>query len=85
MARCEEYVSRYSVCKNCNNEAVDCGKEKCPVYKSPTADVIPKAKVEEVLQQINTLIIEYLDGLYTAGEFMEIFTELKKRYTEELK
>ena len=39
----------------------------------------------EIFQQIETLIIEYLDGLYTAGEFMEIFGELKQKYTEELK
>ena len=40
MARCDEYVSRYSVCKNCNNEVVDCGREKCPVYNAPAADVV---------------------------------------------
>jgi hypothetical protein len=50
-----------------------------------TADVIPKAKVEEMLQQIDTLIVEYLDGFYMTGQFLEIFTELKKKYTEELK
>lgn len=55
------------------------------IKAQPTADVIPKAKVEEMLQQIDTLIVEYLDGLYMTGEFLEIFTELKKRYTEELK
>ena len=46
MAECDEYVSRYSVCKNCNNEVVDCGREKCPVYKAPTAEVVPKSEVD---------------------------------------
>lgn len=44
-----------------------------------------KTKVEEMLQQIDTLIIEYLDGHYMTGEFLKIFAELKKKYTEELK
>lgn len=53
------------------------------IYDQPTADVIPKAKVEEMLQQIDTLIIEYLDGFYTTVKFIELFNELKKKYTED--
>lgn len=48
-----------------------------------TADVVPKSEVEEIFQQIDTLIVEYFDGLYTTGEFITIFNELRERYTGE--
>jgi hypothetical protein len=42
------YIEREKVCEICNNKGVDCGKEKCPVYKVPTADVVP---IEEVAKE----------------------------------
>ncbi len=33
------YIKREQVCEMCNNDVNWCGKEKCPVYKAPTADV----------------------------------------------
>lgn len=60
MAKCDEYVSRYSVCKNCSNEVVDCGREKCPVYKAPTADVVPKS---EVIDEFASRLKRYYDSL----------------------
>lgn len=54
--------------------------ERCKRFMLST-EVIPKAKVEEMLQQIDTLIVEYLDGLYMTGQFLEIFNELKQKYT----
>ena len=47
MARYNDYVSRSDVCKVCLNKGIDCGKEKCPVNKAPTADVVPKSEVEK--------------------------------------
>jgi hypothetical protein len=48
MARYNDYVSRSEVCKVCLNKGIDCGKEKCPVNKAPTADVVPKSEVEKL-------------------------------------
>lgn len=42
-----EYIDREQVCENCNNKNY-CEKEKCPVYKVSTADVVPKSEVEEL-------------------------------------
>ena len=60
MAKCDEYVSRYSVCKNCSNEVVDCGREKCPVYKAPTADVVPKSEYDAVVSAVDNSTKEFL-------------------------
>ena len=35
-----EYINREEVCKLCDNKKEHCGKEKCPVYKAPTVDVV---------------------------------------------
>ena len=34
------YIDREKVCEMCNNKGFCCEKEKCPVYKAPTADVV---------------------------------------------
>ena len=36
----DEYINREVVCSLCNNQKEYCGKEKCPVYKAPAADVV---------------------------------------------
>ena len=36
-----EYIEREAVCKNCNNRNI-CEKDsKCPVIRTPAADVVP--------------------------------------------
>lgn len=51
---------------------------------TPTEKATPKSEVvKEIFEQVDTLIIEYLDGLYNTREFMDIFLNLKKKYTEE--
>lgn len=42
-AQNDDYISRKEVCEKCNNKGFNCGKEKCPVYKVPTANVAPIA------------------------------------------
>lgn len=39
-----EYIDREQVCENCNNKNY-CEKEKCPVYKVSTADVVPRSEL----------------------------------------
>ena len=59
------YIDREKVCEMCNNKGVDCGKEKCPVYKVPTADVVPKSEVERLeltLQGVMWSVDKWLDG-----------------------
>lgn len=41
------YIEREQVCEICNNKGVDCGKEKCPVYKVPTADVVEVVRCKD--------------------------------------
>lgn len=38
----KEYIEREAVCNLCNNKEEYCGKEKCPVYKAPAADVVER-------------------------------------------
>ena len=83
MAQCDEYVSRYSVCKNCNNEVVDCGREKCPVYKAPTADVVPKSeydRMEKLFKDMTQEAKGYLNRIYgiRADVAREIFEQIEK-------
>ena len=46
------YIDREQVCENCNNKNY-CEKEKCPVYKVSTADVVPKSEIETLQEEVN--------------------------------
>lgn len=52
------------------------------VKRIPAVEVVPKSNVAEGFSQIETLIEEYIDGLYNTKEFIDIFHELKMKYTE---
>lgn len=41
------YIEREKVCEICKNKGDDCGKEKCPVYKVPTLDVVQVVRCED--------------------------------------
>lgn len=49
------YIDREKVCEICNNKGVDCGKEKCPVYKVPAANVVPRAEVDNWYQLYHSI------------------------------
>ena len=94
MVRYNDYVSRSEVCRRCHNTDIDCGKEKCPVNKAPTADVVPKSEVEKIFEEIETIIDNntyksYLpnSSLWSKGykikQIIAEIAELKKKYTEE--
>lgn len=51
-----EYIERGAVCAVCNNQKEFCGKEKCPVYKVPTAEVEP---VKNELRKDVLMMCEY--------------------------
>lgn len=47
----EEYIKRETVCNLCNNKEECCGKEKCPVYKAPPADVVERKRGEWIIRR----------------------------------
>ncbi len=56
MTQHNNYISREKVCGNCNNKGFDCGKEKCPVYKTPTSDVKPGSEVRRLSEELGVAI-----------------------------
>ena len=65
------YIDREQVCENCNNKNY-CEKEKCPVYKVSTADVVPKSEVEELIRENESLA-------KTVNEASELIRKLRSK------
>lgn len=53
------------------------------LMQAPAADVVPRAEIRNMFVELQTLIDEYLDGLYGTAEFIDIFHNLEKKFTEE--
>ena len=50
--------------------------------KLPTADVVPKSEVNEIIGTFEVLLYKHYNGDITEREFYRLFAELKKKYRE---
>ena len=69
------YINREQICETCNNDINWCGKEKCPVYKVPTADVA-EVKWIPVTERLPKVRRDYL--------CICVFDESKRQYYDVL-
>ena len=49
---------------------------------APTADVVPKSEVEEIIATFEVWLYKHYNGEITEWGFYKLFAELKKKYTE---
>lgn len=56
------YIKREKVCEICNNKGDDCGKEKCPVYKVPTADVVEVVRCKDCVYRMELSPLYQYEG-----------------------
>ena len=85
-----EYIDREQVCENCNNQNY-CEKEKCPVYKVSTADVVPKSEVEKLQKQLAEMLVSEQTELHIPMEYLvrvrtehPIYTAIKTEVAREI-
>lgn len=83
MSECKNCI-HYPICEWCaeNTEfKFPEDNKKCAMWHD--ADVVPRAEIRNMFVELQTLIDEYLDGLYGTAEFIDIFHNLEKKFTEE--
>lgn len=74
------YIEREKVCEICNNKGDDCGKEKCPVYKVPTADVVPRAEADRLQNILNYYAMQY----GTVKDKREVMVRIKREIVRDI-
>lgn len=96
MARCidadnfrKAMIKRFG-CIPCVTDYSEASKYDIPIDDAlnlePTIDVVPRAEVERIFEEIDKLTYRYLnDADYSGGDMIYDIAELKRKYTEEKK
>lgn len=84
MARCEDCIHHECCVRFAGARTLLCGEkadERCKRFK-PTAEVVPKSEVNEIIGTFEVLLYKHYNGDITEREFYRLFAELKKKYRE---
>lgn len=53
------------------------------LIQAPTADVVPKSEVDEIIGAFDTWLYKHYNGDISDWDLYKLFAELKKKYTKE--